>query len=192
MRMSRSRRLPRAGACSWCMQKDGIGYLFDAAALLGGVHLVQMLNILEGYDLRTLGTGLAEAAHLLIEAMKPAYADRSEFLGDPISPRCRSRLVSKRYAEERGAIDRDSARPAVQTADARPRTRATTPRIFSCNRQRGRRHLHAQFLRRGGRRGAMRTSQQRARRFRAPNTPNAYGFRRHRECTVRASARCRR
>ena len=78
----------------------------------GGVHLVQMLNILEGYDLRTLGAGSAEAAHLLIEAMKPAYADRSEFLGDPDFTKVPLMgLVSKRYAEElRGAIDRNSAR----------------------------------------------------------------------------------
>jgi gamma-glutamyltranspeptidase/glutathione hydrolase len=88
----------------------------------GGVHLVQMLNILEGYDLRTLGTGSAEAAHLLIEAMKPAYADRSEFLGDPDFTKVPLKgLVSKRYAEElRGAIDRDSARPAVEIRPGRP------------------------------------------------------------------------
>ena len=99
----------------------------------GGVHLVQMLNILEGYDLRTLGAGSAEAAHLLIEAMKPAYADRSEFLGDPDFTKVPLKgLVSKRYAEKlRGAIDRDSARPAVEIRPGgRPRTRAITPRIF--------------------------------------------------------------
>ncbi len=88
----------------------------------GGVHLVQMLNILEGYDLRTLGAGSADAAHLLIEAMKPAYADRSEFLGDPDFTKVPLKgLVSKRYAEKlRGAIDRDSARPALEIRPGRP------------------------------------------------------------------------
>ena len=46
----------------------------------GGVALVEMLNILEGYDLRRLG---AQAPHVMVEAMKRAYADRAEFLGDP-------------------------------------------------------------------------------------------------------------
>ncbi len=65
----------------------------------GGLHLIQMLNILEGYDLKKLGAGSAEAAHLMIEAMKPAYADRSEFLGDPDSVKVPVRgLTSKKYA----------------------------------------------------------------------------------------------
>jgi gamma-glutamyltranspeptidase/glutathione hydrolase len=88
----------------------------------GGIHLVQMLNILEGFDLQALGAGSAEAAHLLIEAMKPAYADRSEFLGDPDVTKVPMKgLVSKRYAEElRGAIDRNSARPAAEIRPGRP------------------------------------------------------------------------
>jgi len=48
----------------------------------GGVHLVQMLNILEPYDLQAAGFGSAASVHLLTEAMKFAYADRSRFLGD--------------------------------------------------------------------------------------------------------------
>ena len=55
----------------------------------GGVHLVQMLNILEGYDLKALGHNSAETIHLLAETMKLAYADRSEFLGDPDFVMCR-------------------------------------------------------------------------------------------------------
>jgi gamma-glutamyltranspeptidase / glutathione hydrolase len=88
----------------------------------GGIHLVQMLNILEGYDLQVLGAGSADAAHLLIEAMKPAYADRSEFLGDPDVTKVPMKgLVSKRYAEElRGAINRNSARPAAEIRPGRP------------------------------------------------------------------------
>ncbi len=49
----------------------------------GGVHVVQMLNILEGYDLRVLEHNSADYLHLLIEAMRRAYADRSKYLGDP-------------------------------------------------------------------------------------------------------------
>src|SRR5262249_31779547 len=49
----------------------------------GGVHLVQILNILEGFSLRESGAGAAATLHLMAEAMKPAYADRAEFLGDP-------------------------------------------------------------------------------------------------------------
>jgi len=49
----------------------------------GGVVLVQMLNILEGYDLRTFGHNSALYLHLLTEAMRRAYADRANYLGDP-------------------------------------------------------------------------------------------------------------
>ena len=49
----------------------------------GGVHLVQMLNILESYDLAAAGYGSAAAWHPLLEAMKFAFADRSRYLGDP-------------------------------------------------------------------------------------------------------------
>jgi len=65
----------------------------------GGVHLVEMLNILEGFPLDRLGAGSPAALHLMIEAMKLAYADRAEFLGDsdvvdvPIA-----RLTSKSHA----------------------------------------------------------------------------------------------
>ena len=49
----------------------------------GGVHVVQMLNILEGYDLRADGHNSAAYLHKLIESMRRAYADRSKYLGDP-------------------------------------------------------------------------------------------------------------
>jgi gamma-glutamyltranspeptidase/glutathione hydrolase len=49
----------------------------------GGVVLVQMLNILEGFDLRKIGHNSALYLHLLTEAMRRAYADRANFLGDP-------------------------------------------------------------------------------------------------------------
>lgn len=49
----------------------------------GGVHIVQMLNILRGYDLQADGHNSAAYLHKLIEAMRRAYADRSKYLGDP-------------------------------------------------------------------------------------------------------------
>ena len=49
----------------------------------GGVHIVQMLNILSGYDLQTDGHNSADYLHKLIESMRRAYADRSKYLGDP-------------------------------------------------------------------------------------------------------------
>jgi gamma-glutamyltranspeptidase/glutathione hydrolase len=88
----------------------------------GGVHLVQMLNILEGYDLNALGAGTPTALHLVIEAMKLAYADRSEFLGDPRFVKIPlTGLTSKRYAAAlRGAIDRERARPAAEIRPGKP------------------------------------------------------------------------
>ncbi|MDB3996424.1 gamma-glutamyltransferase [Gammaproteobacteria bacterium] len=49
----------------------------------GGVHVIQMLNILENYDLQELGHNTPEYINLLAEVMKYAYADRSKHLGDP-------------------------------------------------------------------------------------------------------------
>jgi gamma-glutamyltranspeptidase / glutathione hydrolase len=88
----------------------------------GGVHLVQMLNILEGYDLAALKAGTAETSHLLVEAMKPAYADRAEFLGDPDLVKVPvSGLASKRYAAElRKAIDANVGRPASEIKPGTP------------------------------------------------------------------------
>ena len=68
----------------------------------GGAALIQMLNILEGYDLAAAGSGSAATTHLIIEAMRRAYADRAQHLGDPaFNPRMPiDRLTSKAYAGE--------------------------------------------------------------------------------------------
>ena len=83
----------------------------------GGVALVEMLNILEGYDLAHADQ--TQALFLMIEAMKRAYADRAFFLGDPDVVKVPvARLISKSYAGEwRATID-----PAHATAakDIRP------------------------------------------------------------------------
>src|SRR6185295_3680226 len=88
----------------------------------GGVHLVEILNILEGFPLRDLGAGSAATLHLMIEAMKPAYADRAEFLGDPDAVTVPlAGLTSKRYAAElRSAIDPERARPAQSVRAGKP------------------------------------------------------------------------
>ncbi len=55
----------------------------------GGAHLIEMLNILEPYDLKKTGPSSVESAHLMVEAMRRAYADRAVYLGDPDFVRCR-------------------------------------------------------------------------------------------------------
>ena len=70
----------------------------------GGVLLVQMLNMLEPYDIGALGWGSTETVHLMIEAQRRAYADRAEHLGDPDYVDVpSSMLTSKDYARQRFA-----------------------------------------------------------------------------------------
>ncbi|MGD9660012.1 MAG: gamma-glutamyltransferase [Porticoccaceae bacterium] len=65
----------------------------------GGIHLIQMLNILEGWDLAALGHNSSNYIHRLVEAMRRAYADRSEYLGDPDFVAVPvEKLVAKPYA----------------------------------------------------------------------------------------------
>ena len=68
----------------------------------GGVALVQMLNVLEGWDLRAAGHGSAANVHRIAEAMRRAFADRARFLGDPDFNRLMpvARLTSKAYAAQ--------------------------------------------------------------------------------------------
>ncbi|MEH6611455.1 MAG: gamma-glutamyltransferase [Halioglobus sp.] len=82
----------------------------------GGVHIVQILNILEGYPLEDLGHNSAAYLHLLIESMKLAYADRSKYLGDPdFTPIPVTELTSKAYAkQQRKRIDENRATPATE------------------------------------------------------------------------------
>jgi gamma-glutamyltranspeptidase / glutathione hydrolase len=78
----------------------------------GGVELIEMLNILEGYDLAHEDD--AHAAHLMVEAMKRAYADRALFLGDPDTVKVPvEKLIAKDYAATwRATIDPEHATPA--------------------------------------------------------------------------------
>lgn len=76
----------------------------------GGVHVAQILNILEHFDLSKLGANSVETYHLIIEAMKLAFADRAWWLGDPDFVSVPRGLVSKAYAQELALhIDRKKA-----------------------------------------------------------------------------------
>src|SRR6185369_6728438 len=68
----------------------------------GGIGVIEMLNVLEGYDLAKMGPGSANAVHLMAEAMKRSYADRARYLGDPDfnSDLPVAKLISKPYAAD--------------------------------------------------------------------------------------------
>ena len=69
-----------------------------------GVHVLQMLNILEGFDLRGMGFGSADTLHLLAEALKIAFADRAAATADPAFVDVPvARLISRAYGDERRA-----------------------------------------------------------------------------------------
>ncbi|MGH9386114.1 MAG: gamma-glutamyltransferase family protein, partial [Vicinamibacterales bacterium] len=66
----------------------------------GGMAVVQMLNVLEGYDLKSMGYGSAQSIHYMIEAMRRAFADRARYMGDPdfVTDIPLPMLISKEYA----------------------------------------------------------------------------------------------
>ena len=85
----------------------------------GGIHMVQMLNILEGWDLKALGHNSADYIHRLVESMRRAYADRSLYLGDSdFFPVPVAQLTDKKYASTlRQQIDLNHA---SRSGDVRP------------------------------------------------------------------------
>ncbi len=82
----------------------------------GGIHIVQILNILENFDLAKMGFGSADAMQVMAEAEKYAYADRSEYLGDPDFVKVPwQALTSKAYAKTLAQqIDVAKARPSSE------------------------------------------------------------------------------
>ena len=88
----------------------------------GGVHIVEIANILEGYPLGEQGLNSAQTIHQMAEAEKLAYADRSQYLGDPDFVKIPVKgLVSKAYAEHlRAGVSPDRARPAKEIAPGGP------------------------------------------------------------------------
>jgi gamma-glutamyltranspeptidase/glutathione hydrolase len=88
----------------------------------GGAVLIEMLNILEGYDLAKLDAASSERYHLMTEAMRRAFADRAEFMGDtdfvkvPVAG-----LVDKSYAKKlRGSISTSRASTSVEISAGQP------------------------------------------------------------------------
>ncbi|MBV7388561.1 gamma-glutamyltransferase [Pasteurellaceae bacterium TAE3-ERU1] len=88
----------------------------------GGIHLVQLLNILERYPLKEFGLNSAKTIHHYAEAMKLAYADRSEYLGDPDFVQVPVKgLTSKKYADElAGTISGVNVRPSSEIKPGKP------------------------------------------------------------------------
>ena len=82
----------------------------------GGIHLIQILNLLEGYDVAGLGYGTVDGIHLLAEALKIAFADRAAATGDPAFVDVPvARLIAKDYAVTRRA-DIDMAKAGAPAA----------------------------------------------------------------------------
>src|SRR3954462_2298937 len=85
-----------------------------------GIVPLKMLNILEGYDIKSLGHNTAAYLHLLVEAKRIAFADRDAWIGDPGSTpkRAIDRMLSKEYAAER----RREINPGAAAQDVKPLT----------------------------------------------------------------------
>jgi gamma-glutamyltranspeptidase / glutathione hydrolase len=99
----------------------------------GGVGLVETLNILEGFPLADMKQGSAASLHVLIEAMKRAYADRAHYLGDPAFVSAPvATLITKDYAaKQRASIDLDHATPWVDAVTATPPREGSNTTHFS-------------------------------------------------------------
>ncbi len=94
----------------------------------GGTVLVQALNILEGFPMADIRQGSATSLHLMIEAMKRAYADRARYLGDPAFVNAPTRaMITKEYAaRQRATIDLARATPAGDVLAVSPREGSNT------------------------------------------------------------------
>jgi len=130
----------------------------------GGVHLIEMLNILEGYDFAKLSRD--ESLHDMIEAMKRAYADRAVFMGDPGAIKMPvAGLTSKKYATSLRAQIGERATPSAAIRAGKPADfegRNTAFLHHRPRRQRGIEYLHVEFFlwTWPGRRGHRRSAQQ--------------------------------
>ncbi len=100
----------------------GLEVVTAPPASAGGATLLNMLNMLEGFDLKPLGPGSAQSLHLMAETMKLAYADRYRVLGDTdfVTVPVRG-FISKDYAKLRAQlINPDRARPASEMGPGDP------------------------------------------------------------------------
>jgi gamma-glutamyltranspeptidase/glutathione hydrolase len=105
----------------------------------GGIVLVETLNILEGFPMGEMKQGTALSLHVLIEAMKRAYADRARYLGDPAFVSAPvAALISKDYAaKQRASIDLDRATPWTDALSATPPREGSNTTHFSVVDSRG-------------------------------------------------------
>ncbi|ELH9339400.1 gamma-glutamyltransferase [Campylobacter jejuni] len=80
----------------------------------GGAHIIEILNIMENANIENLGFASSKTLHIMVEAMRQAYADRSEYMGDPDFVKIPlDKLTSKEYAKEIYAkIPKDKALPS--------------------------------------------------------------------------------
>ncbi|MBI1752134.1 MAG: gamma-glutamyltransferase [Acidobacteria bacterium] len=104
----------------------------------GGQVLLEALNILEGYDLGGMGASSPAEVHLVAEALRRAFADRAQFLGDPDfnGGIPLSRLLSKDYAAQlRGTIDRERASASAPDRFAWPKDRPDTTHLSVIDRK---------------------------------------------------------
>jgi len=99
----------------------------------GGVVLMEILNILEGFPMGEMKQGSAPSLHVMIEAMKRAYADRARYLGDPAFVNVPvATLISKDYAaKQRAGIDLDRATPWTDALSAVPPREGSNTTHFS-------------------------------------------------------------
>jgi gamma-glutamyltranspeptidase/glutathione hydrolase len=105
----------------------------------GGVVLLETLNILEGFPMGEMKQGSAPSLHVMIEAMKRAYADRARYLGDPAFVNAPvATLISKEYAaRQRASIDLDRATPWTDVLSATPPREGSNTTHFSVVDSRG-------------------------------------------------------
>ena len=99
----------------------------------GGTVLLESLNILEGFPLAEMTQGSPASLHLLIEAMKRAYADRARYLGDPAFVNAPVPVIlSKDYAaRQRASIDPDRATASADAAAIKPLREGSNTTHFS-------------------------------------------------------------
>lgn len=84
----------------------------------GGIVMLQVLNMLENYDLRQMGYNSAQKYHLLAETMRRAFADRAEYMGDPDFTKVPTeQLINKAYAKKR--IESINMTQATKSADVK-------------------------------------------------------------------------
>jgi gamma-glutamyltranspeptidase / glutathione hydrolase len=105
----------------------------------GGVVLLETLNILEGFPMHDMAQGTAPSLHVMIEAMKRAYADRARYLGDPAFVNAPiTTLIAKDYAaRQRASIDLNKATPWTDALSAVPPREGSNTTHFSAVDSRG-------------------------------------------------------